>query len=101
MTEPGSGAEPGGRWLGVLVAVLGIVAILAILAPVILTSAMPSVAELLTIPVIVLVGGAVLRRDPSARTRAIGSIAIALGLLAFVALAILLWALVNGAGRPY
>jgi hypothetical protein len=47
------------------------------------------------------VGGALLRRDPSARTRTIGSLAIALGLLGLVALAIVLWALVNGAGRPY
>jgi hypothetical protein len=84
-----------------IAAIVGLVAILVVLAPVVLAGEAPSFAQLALLPVITLVVGLVIRRQPGAVDRTVGAIVIGLGVVAALALGVLLWALVNGLGRPY
>jgi drug/metabolite transporter (DMT)-like permease len=90
-----------GRPVGSVAIVVGLVAILAIVGPAILTSSMPSAAELGVVPVALLMVGLILHREPAGPRRTIGSVAVVVGVLGIVVVGVLLWALVNGAGRPY
>lgn len=81
-------------------AVVGLIAVLVLLAPVVLAGEAPSFAQLMLLPVIAVVVGAVIRRQPGTVNRAVGTVVIGIGVLGAIALGVLLWALVNGLGRP-
>ena len=105
MTDPGrvgrSTDRSGGGPTALVAAVLGLVAVLVLVAPVVLGGETPSVVQLMLLPVIAVVVGAVIRRQPGAVNRAVGTGAIGIGVIGAVALGALLWALVNGLGRGY
>jgi hypothetical protein len=86
----------------VLVAVVvGLVAVLALLAPVVLAGQSPSLVQLTLLPIIALVVGVVIRRQPGLVNHVVGTVVIGIAVLGALALGLLLWALVNGLGRPY
>jgi hypothetical protein len=105
VTDRDPARSAGGPALGgstsLIAAIVGLVAILVVLAPVVLAGEAPSFVRLGLLPTIALVVGVVIRRQPGAVNRMVGAIVIGLGIVAALALGVLLWALVNGLGRPY
>jgi hypothetical protein len=82
-------------------AVVGLIAVLVLLAPVVLGGQTPSVVQLSLLPLIAVVVGVVIRRQPGIVNRAVGTGVIGIGVVGAVVLGVLAWALVNGLGRGY
>lgn len=82
-----------------LVVGAGVVVVLLILAPAVILSEPLTTATLAPIPVILLIVGLVVRRQPDPRSRSIGSAVIVLAVMAFVALAALYAIALGGTGR--
>ena len=103
-----TGPEPTGRTTDgsgggstpTVAAVVGLIAVLVLLAPVVLAGEPPTFVQLMLLPVVAVIVGVVMRRQPGTASRTVGAIVIGLGLLGALALVVLMWALLNGLGRP-
>jgi peptidoglycan/LPS O-acetylase OafA/YrhL len=85
VTVTGPDPRAGSSRIGTWIVAIGVLLILAIVAPMVLTSQAPSIAELVVIPVTILIIGLIVRDRPGARSRSLGLVVSVIGVLGVVA----------------